>query len=260
MDKSREITDIGEYRIKRQRAGSARWILVLVFLIACMFAGYFFARSAFFTVQRIDVVGNATVPAERIRELSGFRVGENIFSVTVSDSEQWLLIEPGVLQARVQRKLPHRVVITVQERQPVAVMLVGSSLIEIDGTGRVLSRYSVVGNVSLPLVTGVDLSDQGTVPGSILDAEGVAAALEVLVSLPEDAHGIGEINVADVQSIRLYTVDGVQVRLGDSSDFQEKYLIYSNILADHQANGSRLIDYIDVSIPEDPAIKYLNTI
>lgn len=257
MEKARDITDISEYRIKRQRAGSARWILVLVFLIVCMFAGYFFARSGFFAVQRIDVVGNQSVPAQRIRELSGFKVGENIFSVTTADAEQWLLIEPGLREARVRRHLPQRVVITVTERQPAAVMVAGSSLIEIDGTGKVLSRYSQVEYNSLPLISGVDLSGQGTVPGGLIDAEGVSAALEVLASLPEDAVGIGEINVADPQSIRLYTVDGVRIKLGDSSDFQEKYLVYSNILADHQANGSRLIDYIDVSIPEDPAIKYL---
>ena len=69
MDNSREITDISEYRLKRQRAGSAKWILVLVFLIACTFAGYFFARSSFFAVQRIDVIGNENVPADRLRDL-----------------------------------------------------------------------------------------------------------------------------------------------------------------------------------------------
>ena len=256
MDNSREITDISEYRLKRQRAGSARWILVLVFLIACTFAGYFFARSNFFAVQRIDVIGNENVPADRLRDLSGFKVGENMFSVTVADAEQWLLIEPGVQECKVQRKPPHRVVITVTEREPVAVMVVGSSLIEIDSGGRVLDRYSTSDYGSLPLISGVDLTDQGVVPGGIIDAKGIGSALEILNSLPEDAAGIGEINVLDEQSICLYTVSGVRIKLGDSSDFQEKYLIYSNILADHQANDPKLIDYIDVSIPDDPAIKY----
>ena len=177
-------------------------------------------------------------------------------SVTVADAEQWLLIEPGVQECHVQRKPPHRVVITVTEREPVAVMVVGSSLIELDSGGRVLDRYSTSDYGSLPLISGVDLTDQGVVPGGIIDAKGIDSALEILNSLPEDAADIGEINVLDEQSICLYTVSGVQIKLGDSSDFQEKYLIYSNILADHQANDPKLIDYIDVSIPDDPAIKY----
>lgn len=258
MENSREITDISEYRIKRQRAGSARWILVLIFFIACMFAGYFFARSGFFTVQRIDVVGNENVPDDRLRELSGFKVGENIFSVTVSDAEQWLLIEPGVKESRVQRRLPHRVIITVSEREPAAVMVVDRSLIEIDGGGRVLDRYPSTDYGDLPLVTGVDLTDQGVVPGSIIDAKGIDSALRILNDLPDNASDVGEINVADPQSICLYTLSGVQVKLGDSSSFPEKHLVYSNIIADHQANGGKMIEYIDVSIPEDPVIKYLD--
>ena len=258
MAKSRGITDIGEYRLRRQRAGSARWILVLVFLVACMFAGYFFARSGFFAVQRIDVVGNQNVDADRLRELSGFKVGENIFTVSTTDAEQWLTIEPGVAECRVQRRLPHRVVITVKERDPAAVILVGSSLAELDVTGRVLDRYSTTDYGSLPLISGLDLSEQGLVPGSIIDAKGIEDALTILDSLPANAGNIGEINVADPQSICLYTVTGVRIKLGDSSNFQEKYLVYSNILTDYEANGGRLIEYIDVSIPEDPAIKYLD--
>ncbi|MBQ6536090.1 MAG: FtsQ-type POTRA domain-containing protein [Firmicutes bacterium] len=258
MENSREVTDIREYRLKRQRAGSARWILVLVFLIACMFAGYFFARSDFFAVKQIDVIGNEHVDADRLRDLSGFKVGENMFSVTVSDAEQWLLIEPGVQECEVTRKPPHRVIITVKEREPLAVMVVGSSLIEIDAAGRVLDRYPTANYGSLPLISGVDLTGQGVVPGGVIDAKGVDSALEILEALPPDAADVGEINVSDPQSICLYTVSGVQIKLGDSSGFEEKYLVYSNILADHKANGGKMIEYIDVSIPEDPAIKYLD--
>ena len=158
----------------------------------------------------------------------------------------------------VQRRLPHRVVITVKEREPAAVILVGSSLAELDVTGRVLDRYSTTDYGSLPLISGLDLSEQGLVPGSIIDAKGIEDALTILDSLPANAGNIGEINVADPQSICLYTVTGVRIKLGDSSNFQEKYLVYSNILTDYEANGGRLIEYIDVSIPEDPAIKYLD--
>ena len=96
------------------------------------------------------------------------------------------------------------------------------------------------------------------IPGGVIDAKGVDSALEILEALPPDAADVGEINVSDPQSICLYTVSGVQIKLGDSSGFEEKYLVYSNILADHKANGGKMIEYIDVSIPEDPAIKYLD--
>ena len=62
------ITDIAAYRAARRRAGNIRWVLILVFLVACMFGGYFFAISSFFSITQIQVEGSTTVDAQRIIE------------------------------------------------------------------------------------------------------------------------------------------------------------------------------------------------
>ena len=77
-----------------------------------------------------------------------------------------------------------------------------------------------------------------------------------MTSLPDDAEDIGEINVADTQYIKIYTVDGTEIRIGDSDNFDEKYLLYSTILLENERKEEKAIKYIDVSIISKPAFAY----
>ncbi len=250
------VTDINEYRLRRRRAGNIRWVLVLVFLLSCSVAGYFFAVSDFFSVGKILVYGNTQVDAQRLVELSGIEQGQNIFAVDVEKTAQWLSIEPRVKSAVIKRRLPATILITVTERQPVAMLNAGRALLTVDGDGRVLDRYLVVTELSLPLVSGVETPAEGMMPGGYIDGQGMEVALEILATLPKGAEGIGEINVANSQNICLYTVNGIEIRLGDAADFPQKYLVYSNIIRDKETMGGSPLQYIDVRIPDSPAVKY----
>lgn len=254
MAQHQGITDINEYRKARRRAGTWRGVMMLVLLLTCLVAGYFFAISGFFTIQHVNITGNDHVSDERIMELSGVREGINIFAVDRKDAALFLEIEPRIGSAEVQRKLPGTVNITVMEREAVAVINTGHTMIEVDRACRVLDRYKVITSGGLPLISGMDLTGLGTVPGSIIESEQLDSALNILRAIPPEAEGIGEVNVADVQNIRLYTETGVEVRLGDDSDFETKYVIYSSILSSNETENGELIEYIDVSIPSVPAV------
>ena len=256
MVKLPEIIDIREYRKQSRRSGRARWILLLVFMLVCMITGYMFALSDFFSITHITVEGNEHTDEKRLIELSGFSVGNSIFSVSLSYSEQWLQIEPRVLSADVKRDWPNGIEINVVERKPVAMLKSGLAFIEVDATGRVLDRYQLAGSMACPLVTGIDLSESGITPGSYIMSDGMSQALDILEDASEVLDKIGEINVSDVQDIRLYTSSGIEVRLGDSSNFKEKYLLYSKIIEDHERNSNKVIDYIDVSVATKWAINY----
>ena len=66
--------------------------------------------------------------------------------------------------------------------------------------------------------------------------------------MPDDAEDIGEINVADTQYIKIYTVDGTEIRIGDSDNFDEKYLLYNYDFIREERKEEKAIKYIDVSI------------
>lgn len=256
MRQNNGVTDINEYRYRRRRAGSIRWVLILVLLLACAVAGYFFAISDFFAVRYIEIAGADQVSRERVAELSGIEMGQNIFSVDIAETAQWLSIEPRIKTAEIKRRLPATVLIEVQERRAVAMLNLGRNLVTVDSEGRVLERALVLTEQTLPLISGVETPDAGMMPGGFIDGAGMDTALEILAALPSGAEGIGEIDVGDAQDVRLYTVSGIEIRLGDSSDFAAKYLVYSNIIKDNQEKNEKPIDYIDVGISTVPAISY----
>lgn len=256
MTARRPIADISMYRNQRRRHKNVRWVLIPVFLVACLLAGYFFSISGFFAVRTIVISGNDNVADEDIINIAQIEKGMNIFAVNEQALEQNIPILPRIMSATLERQLPGTIKITVVERQGVAVLNVGKAMAVIDGEGRIIDRQRQTDVFDLPIVTGVDIDDQGVVPGCFLSGEQIETALEVLTALPEDAEDIGEINVADIQYIKIYTADGTEIRIGDSQNFGEKYLLYSTILQENERKAEKAIDYIDVSIVNKPTFAY----
>jgi len=251
-------TDIEQYRRRKRRAGNFRWVLVILLLLACATCGYFFSISPFFAVEQVLVSGNQQLDAERLRALSGIEAGQNIFAVDVAGAERWILMAPLVKTAQVERSLPRTVKITVTERQPVAVIATGLAFVQIDDSGLVLRRLPELDNLSLPILSGVSGFAPGIMPGSRIEGKDMGVALTVLNSLPEQAFSmITEIDVTDDQKIRLYTTGGIEVRVGDSGNMNEKYLLAASIIDNEQLNGTvSEIGYVDVSSTEKPVIYY----
>ncbi|MDO4732369.1 MAG: FtsQ-type POTRA domain-containing protein [Bacillota bacterium] len=252
MNQNAKITDISTYRKARRRAGNIRWVLILVFLVACMFAGYFFSLSSFFSIREVVVSGNSLVSEQRILELAEVHKGANIFSVDLKSSSAWICIEPRIKSAELRRKLPNQLLIQVEEREAVACMMSADFLLEVDAEGRILQRHRSWSGLELPLISGVELPYSESMPGICVERRGMEEALTIIRSLPDDAEGIGEINVSNPQFIKLYTLSGVEIRLGDCEDFHKKYGVYTGILLDNEMEQGRPLRYIDVSIIDKP--------
>ena len=123
-----------------------RWILIPVFLVACLFAGYFFAISGFFSVDNIIIVGNTNVADEDIINIAEIEKGMNIFAVNDKALEQNIPILPRIQSATLERKLPGTIKITVVEREAIALINEGKDMAEIDAEGRILDRPLTVNN------------------------------------------------------------------------------------------------------------------
>ena len=253
------LAKIEQYRHRKRRAGNLRWVLVSLLFLACAAAGYGFSVSAFFAVEQVIVSGNEQISAERIRSLSGVNIGQNIFTVDEASVESWLLIEPVILAAQVERRLPRAIKITVTERQPAAVLATGQAFVQVDESGLVLRRMRELDNLILPILSGVGGFPSGIVPGSRIGGEDIGVALAVLNNLPEQALPVvKEIDVTDSQKIRIYTEGGIEVRVGGIGDIAEKFLLANGIIYNAQLNGvASKIGYIDISSTEKPVIYYL---
>jgi len=255
----RNITNISQYRRSRRRVNSFRSALIVVFLVACIFAGYFFAISPFFNVREITIMGNSEVSSQRVIHLSGIVNGTNIFAVNKDRVTQWLTIEPMVLDATIKRKLPDKIIITITEREAVAILPAGSHFIEIDSMGKILARYEGLSQFRLPIITGVNGFQSAAYPGVTIHLPALNIALQIIKDLQQDGiepKNIGEIDLSNLQQISLYTVGGTEIHIGNGDRIKEKYIIANGIISNHTTSGTlSTIRYIDVS-SNIPAILY----
>ncbi len=113
-------------RIRAKLRGPCLLVLglcVFILTLAGVFKGSMWLYSWIhtsdtFVTRHIDITGNVRLGRDFILSLAGLHEGDNAFSVSVADMERRLRETPWVEDVSVQRILPDRFVIRVQERMP----------------------------------------------------------------------------------------------------------------------------------------------
>ncbi len=255
---SSNVSSMDRYRKKRRRTGSIRWFLLLLFLLACIFAGYFFSQSAFFNISHISVTGNKVLTTEEIVSHSGLKTGEHIYKANMTLAQNLISTDPWVDTVAVRRRLPSTVVIEVKERVAIAVVPVEGGVLQVDAKGFVLKRQKLLEGLALMTIGGVADIPDNILPGQQINSAALTKGLSVVSHMTKDAAGvISEVDVTNTQQIILQNIYGIEWRIGDGSNFMTKFNICNQITADEEAAG-RLgkIIYIDTSLMDKPTILY----
>jgi len=106
----------------------------------------------FFSVRRIELVGARYLTAAEVVAALGVKDRASIFDDTDPWAERVRAL-PGVLEARIGRRLPGTLRVTVREADPVALTQRGNRLVLIGETGQVLPFNPTRPAMDLPLAT-----------------------------------------------------------------------------------------------------------
>lgn len=104
-----------------------KWLCLV--LILCI-AGFFGSKKAmvymqgidFLTIQNITVVGIENIDTVSILKKAEIEKGISLFSLKISAIKKRLLKENWVKKVRIKRKLPETIVISILEREPMALI------------------------------------------------------------------------------------------------------------------------------------------
>jgi len=193
-----------------------------------------------FAVKFVEIDGNARLTNAQLLELAGFRVGDNIFSVNLSDVEKKLEASPWILEAKVQQRLPRTIVIDVVERTA-RMLILFDVLYLVDSTGAIFKRWQQGDPVPSVILTGLTRRDltmySESVERTILDAIALEMAWEA--SALREVAPLSEIH-AEVGGDFSLTVgdDPFYVRLG-SSPYRVKLERLSRLLSRLQKSDRR---------------------
>ncbi len=173
----------------------------------------FFANSDY-ALKTIEVTSDGNLTREAILHTADVAEGKNIFSIDLPKVQEKLGSLPQVEDSRLQRILPNKLVISIQERRPVAwvvppEMNTGSFNFEnaylVDRRGILLKTKSLAPEyLGLPLIIGVDTSNCQA--GQPLEQDEVKAALDLIRSSGEILQGRFQIQSIDVSKGYCLTV------------------------------------------------------
>ena len=111
------------------RAGAALGLLLSAGAV------YGLAATSAFGYARLDIEGTSITPDSAITEKLDLPKGENLFEITTEPLEAHLLEIPAVAAAEVSIGLPDRVVVRIEEREPILIWRIGERRLLVDGTG-----------------------------------------------------------------------------------------------------------------------------
>lgn len=203
--------------------------LLFVLFIVLMGLGGGLMRSPFFNITAVEVYGTQQVCPEEVTALTGVELGLNIFSLRTADVVKAASGHPWIQSVDLVRRLPDKVVLNVTERQPILLVPYRTSFLEVAEDGVVLAVRSTLSGQALPLVTGFSVKDEVRL-GQQLPGEEVAQVSRCLNGLPADFWSqVAEIHLDENKEITLYTVDRVQILLGEPVKLKQKLALLSGI-------------------------------
>lgn len=217
--------------------------------------------SPLVSVHSIEVRGAQRSGTAAVRAASGLSGGTPLVRIDPGKVAARIAALPWVQRARVERRWPTTVVVSVVERRPAAIAPCHagrSSSCLVDAEGRVVAAVADAPAMAeaLPRLVGVAEADE---PGSAVP-DTVRGALAVAVALPDALRPLvlgvraeGSEVALDLQAPGRAASPPV-VRLGAPDHIPEKLTAVTTVLARTSVNG---VAVLDVRVPASPALTRL---
>src|SRR5712692_4243319 len=200
-------------------------VAVAVIPAAVVAGGHWLLTTQRFAVTNVEVRGASRTSPEQILAVAAIPRGTNIFRLDTTGVTGRVESLPAVRRADVVRELPDRVVISVEERRPFTLVH-GGRLHWMDEEGRLLGASLAAVAPPMPVISGLtadELASMRTAPG------------------PKARAAVAVIDMSRREGPVLYTIDGVEVRLG-SEDWEERLARLEGVLAQVAAQDVRTVD------------------
>jgi cell division protein FtsQ len=210
-------------------------------------------------IAGVEVQGNRIVSAEEILRRANIARGARLFEVDLFAVKRRVEENAFVRTAEVGREVPGRIVITVEERSPVAV-IAASPMLYIDADGMLLPAAASPLLVDLPVLTG-DLPRRALVPGRQTFNPDIREALAIVTTAARVevglAHLLSEVHLKRDGDFVLYTAEaGVPVLFG-RGDVARKLVNFDVFWHDYvQREGPAELGSVDLRFNDQVVVRW----
>ena len=239
----------GEYRkpSRRKKTGIGALLTFLVVIMAVIFV-----MSIFFRVTDIQVEGNEHYTDQEIIKAVVIEEGDNLFFFDrIAATSRVFAKLPYIEEVSVERQLPNKVIISVQECKALAYLQVGDEEWAIDYSCKILGKATAEETGDLIPILGVS-------PGTLMIGEKLTTAdgneelvnfiSEVLYQLQERglAPQVNKIDFSNAYSVRIAFGDGrYTFKIGGSSNVEYKFGMIVSVMSQLKSGDVGTIDVSD---------------
>jgi len=216
--------------------------LVMLVALGAGLGAHWLLTTPRFAVARVDVRGASRLAPEQVLAAAAIEPGTSIFRLDTGAVAGRVVALPEIRRAEVVRELPNRVIISVEERRPFTLVHAGR-LHWLDEEGRLLGASPQAVVAQVPVVSGLteeELASMRSAPGPKALAA-IALIRALLRSGSALTAEISEIDMSRRDGPVLYTVDGVEVRLG-AGDWEERLARLEGVLGQVATQDVRTVD------------------
>lgn len=201
-------------------------------------------RTPWLAVRSLEVLGLGRLGEREIVEAAGIRPGTNLLALDPAVIQARLEALPQVERARVVRRLPDRIALLIQERDPYALAN-ADGLFWLDPEGRVLGPERSAVSPRLPILSGLALPPPGTDAAVPDRVESGLRLLRIIQRLGGRlAARVAEIELGRPEGPVLYTQEGIEVRIG-TEEWAERLARLDALLASLEERNER-VESIDL--------------
>lgn len=226
-------------------------VLNLIALVAlAVEVGVLALTSPRLAVESLEVTGAGGVSGWALQQMESAR-GRNLFLARARYIGEEINSHPEVRRAEISRRLPDKLIATVELRQPYACakwknrhFLLDSELVPF--------RQVASAQKGLPLLE-IDPSGRPEL-GKTWQSSYLEAAVRALEAARDRDLRIAKISIDPGGDMCLNIVNGISIRAGSPQDIERKVWVASNILLSRAVRPED-IQYLDVSSPGAPAYR-----
>ncbi|MCG0274720.1 MAG: FtsQ-type POTRA domain-containing protein [Thermosediminibacteraceae bacterium] len=207
------------------------------------------ATSSLFKLEKIEIIGNTSIPdAEILNQITHY-IGTNIFMIRPALISEEIKQTVPVKEARVKFKLPGTMVISVEEREIAAALPYLGGFVLIDPNGVVVKIESELQGLNVPIITGLDITSPAKAKPIAINSDRnlTEKLMKVVKFLYPMKLELSEIHIENNQkgiSFFIYTLDGFQIYLEEDDIEERKFILLKEVLEDlrKRGRGKGLID------------------
>lgn len=198
------------------------------------------------------VTGSDKVTLEDVKVAGNIDEPVNLLKVRTEKLKDRLSKDLRVEEAQISYEFPLTMVVNIVERRAIAVIPSQFGYLTLDKTGQVVASEPAITATNVPIISGVKTGN--ILLGDTITNPDILAALTYLNALSRDGFkNIAEVNIGDPDNLLAYTVNGLQLRLGNSQDLAKKAELSESMIKDIETRKVNA-QYIDVNLTS-PYIK-----